>query len=177
MAMIECPECKTPISSEAQACPKCGYAVLAKRKERQEGCVQLLSLAVVIGVVAFFYFTCHSSPPTADKKRQEVSDSTAPESSQSERFGWIHGGTLHNATVAEWKSATYANKLATAGDWLAGTKWKGHLNTYEDFDKQKAKAEMLVEAVDGVVTLEGIDSMSVTEIAAGIVTQSNDLGP
>ncbi len=90
---------------------------------------------------------------------------------------WFQGGNLHNATISEWKSATYQNKLATAADWLATTKWKGHLNSPSDFDKMKVKAQMLVKAVDEVVTMKQIDSMKVTEISAAIVTMSNDLVP
>ena len=90
---------------------------------------------------------------------------------------WLQGGNLHNATISEWKSATYQNKLATAADWLATTKWKGHLNSPNDFDKIKVKAQMLVKAVDEVVTGKQIDFMKVTEISAAIVTMSNDLGP
>lgn len=32
---------------------------------------------------------------------------------------WYEGGTLHDATAADWKKATAANKLATCGDFLA----------------------------------------------------------
>jgi len=30
---------------------------------------------------------------------------------------WYEGGTLHDATLAEWSNATDANRLATAADW------------------------------------------------------------
>ena len=35
---------------------------------------------------------------------------------------WFQGGNLHKATVAEWKNASYQNKLATSADWLSATK-------------------------------------------------------
>jgi len=90
---------------------------------------------------------------------------------------WFQGGKLHKATVAQWKGATYQNKLATAADWLATTKWKGYLKSPDDFVKLKVKAHMLVKAVDGAVTEKITDSLIVTEIAAAIITMSNDLGP
>lgn len=34
---------------------------------------------------------------------------------------WYEGGTLHQASALDWQQATYANKLATAGDLVAGT--------------------------------------------------------
>ncbi len=98
-------------------------------------------------------------------------------SNDSAKDQWFQGGSLHSATVGEWKRATYQNKLATASDWLAATKWKGHLNSPQDFDKIKVKAQMLVSAVDEVVTVKDTDSLQVNEIAAAIVTMSNDLGP
>lgn len=33
---------------------------------------------------------------------------------------WYEGGTLHDSSFLEWKKATYENKLATCGDWVAG---------------------------------------------------------
>ncbi len=32
MALIDCPECRKPVSSEARACPACGYPVAEKLK-------------------------------------------------------------------------------------------------------------------------------------------------
>ena len=90
---------------------------------------------------------------------------------------WFKGGTLHKATVSEWRQASTENKLATVSDWLAATLWKGHLTTPQAFKKLKKKSEMLVNAVDNVAESEGIGSMKVIEIAASIVTISNDLGP
>ena len=90
---------------------------------------------------------------------------------------WFQGGNLHKATVAQWKGATYKNKLATAADWLAANQWKGHLKTTNDFEKIKVKAQMLVNAVDEVVTVKQTDFLQAAEIAAAIMTMSNDLGP
>ena len=35
MALISCPECTRPVSSEAAACPGCGYPVVRKRMEER----------------------------------------------------------------------------------------------------------------------------------------------
>jgi hypothetical protein len=103
------------------------------------------------------------------------SDSNTTNNSPSQKQ-WFQGGTLHNATFAEWKKATYQNRLATAADFLASTTWKGHLNSKADFDKIKVKAAMLVKGINGSVP-EGSEFMKVNEIAAALVTMSNDLGP
>ena len=70
--------------------------------------------------------------------------------------------------------------MATAGDWLAATKWKGHLNSPGDFNRLKIKADMLVNAVDGSINVDNIDeigTMNITEIATIIISASNDLEP
>jgi len=90
---------------------------------------------------------------------------------------WFSGGTLHSATLEQWRLATSANRLATAADWLAATTWKGHLNTPSDFDRAKVKAQMLVRAVNEVASDRDLGFVSAAETAAAIILMSNDLGP
>lgn len=89
---------------------------------------------------------------------------------------WYEGATLHKATFKEWKSATDQNRLATAADFLAATTWKDALKKPSDFDKLKIKAAVLVKGINESVP-EGSEFMKVHEIAAALVTLSNDLGP
>jgi hypothetical protein len=37
MSLIDCPECKKPVSSEAHACPFCGYPIAERLKAKSEG--------------------------------------------------------------------------------------------------------------------------------------------
>lgn len=90
---------------------------------------------------------------------------------------WFEGGNLHKATIAQWKTATYRNKLATASDWLGASKWKGHLKSPRDFDRLKAKAEKLVVEVDaGVAEFDSMKAsdLSLTNLVAMILTLSDD---
>ena len=123
-------------------------------------------------IVAVLWGACLAGCATPQERS---SGSSAPSAPSVE--SWFTGGTLHRATVGEWKSATHQNKLATAADWLVATRWKGHMNSLADADRIKPKAEALVNAVDGAVNAEGIDTMKVNEVAAAIITLSNDLGP
>ncbi len=100
---------------------------------------------------------------------------TGPHGSSSTQ--WFKSGNLHSATVAQWKNASYQNKLATAADWLVATKWKGHLTSPDDFDRLKLKAQMLVNAVDEVIAGQQVDYLHVAEIAAALVNMSNDFSP
>ena len=98
-------------------------------------------------------------------------------SKRSSATQWFQGGDLHRATIAEWRKASYQNKLATASDWLAGTIWKGHLKTPEDFVRLKLKSQMLVNAVDRTIAGLEIDYMKVAEIATSLIALSNDFSP
>jgi len=98
-----------------------------------------------------------------------------PRSSSSSQ--WFQGGNLHSATVGQWKNASYQNKLATAADWLAATKWKGHLTKPDDFDRLKLRAQMLVNAVDETVAGQKADYLKVAEIAAALINMSSDFNP
>lgn len=166
MALITCPECKKKISENAESCPKCGYRLspseitgIKKKDKRLQkggtiGCLSVLAVFVILYFIGSF------------------SSSDSPSSKQ-----WFQGGNLHTATITQWMNATYENKLATSADWLAETKWKGHLNSPEDFERIKIKAQMLVQAVDNVAAGVVKGSVKVNEIAVAILTMTNDFGP
>ena len=101
--------------------------------------------------------------------------STRPRGSSSTQ--WFQSGNLHSATVAQWKNASYQNKLATAADWLVATKWKGHLTSPDDFDRLKLKAQMLVNAVDEVIAGQEVDSLRIAEISAALINLSDGFSP
>lgn len=73
---------------------------------------------------------------------------------------WYEGGTLHDATVGEWNRATYENKLATCGDFVA-------VRTNEI---SRDKAEELVTCIDeSVKGLDQNSSVKVSEMAAACI--------
>jgi len=124
---------------------------------------------LVVGFGLFGVINCNSS------NTYDTNEYTQPATPKTE---WFRGGTLHNASVSEWKGGTYANKLATAGDWLSATSWKGHLTRLEDFDNLKIIAAKLVNGLDKVVAAtKDADPIKMNELAAFFITQSNDLGP
>lgn len=99
---------------------------------------------LLLSLVLIFYI--YRSGGCTQSTKSRVSNSTQ----------WFQGGTLHDASIRQWENASYRNKLATAGDWLAATKWKGHLNSPDDFDRVKLKSQMLVEGIDIAITeMEG----------------------
>ena len=149
--------CNKKINSKIKKCPNVGAPI---KKPISTGSKYLIAtlLTLLIGGI----FSSFDTPSSTSSRK------------------WFQGGNLHNATLAQWKSATYQNRLATAADWLAVTRWKGHLNSPSDFDKLKTKAQILVRAVGRVVAGREMDQlgfMRITEIAAALITMSNDLGP
>ena len=96
---------------------------------------------------------------------------------QEESEYWYQGGTLHKATTAQWREATRANKMATASDWLAATKWEGKLNSPRDFRRLKAKSAILVAALDNASIGDKDGKMQIASLAAMIILIANDLGP
>lgn len=66
---------------------------------------------------------------------------------------WYEGGTLHNANGLDWQQATYANKLATAGDLVAASFKSGKLvpalsNKIKGVDDIKPMAAAIVTELD-----------------------------
>lgn len=104
-------------------------------------------------------------------------ESGSGQSTSSARSEWHSGGSLHTATVREWKNASDGNKLATCADWLAATQWKNNLNSASDFDRLKPKARRLVREVDTAVSDELTNDLKVTEIAAAIIVLDDSFGP
>ncbi len=141
-------------------------------------------LWLAIGVVALCAGCAVQTQPQGKPSAEQPTSSEAVPTKQvaaearAPKEQWFRGGTLHNSTIGQWRRATYENKVATASDWLAATKWDGHLNSPSDFDRLKVKSQRLANGVDeSILGLEGSDSLQINEIAASLITLSNDLGP
>jgi hypothetical protein len=137
------------------------------------GIVVLLLLAGAFFGWLFFLAPIEYPEPLTQPAKIEtsISDSTATQTK------WYHGGTLHRATIAQWRVATNANRLATASDWLVASLWKGSVNSTSDFNRLRIKAQILVNAVNEAVRDTDQGSTKAAEIAAMILVISNDLGP
>ena len=82
---------------------------------------------------------------------------------------WYQNGTLHRGSVAEWRRATHANKLATASDWVVNgsPKIKALVMRSGTVDTGKPFAEALVNCVNEAAAGQGYGNMGVAELAAG----------
>lgn len=79
---------------------------------------------------------------------------------------WYEGGTLHEANGLEWQQATYANKLATAGDLVAASFKAGKLvpelaNSITGVDDIKLMAAAIVTELDIVFAPDDDPEMNI----------------
>ncbi|MNR86721.1 hypothetical protein D3C72_175760 [compost metagenome] len=84
---------------------------------------------------------------------------------------WYEGGTLSRSTMAEWKRASYRNRLATASDFLAALWIEGELNAeIGSMDDLKPLAVELEKQLSSVSSGGNqADSQSVSTMAAGCI--------
>jgi len=155
MALINCPECNKQISTKAVSCPHCGYFLSTKKKKNTWSIFWFILIFGGIIIVTYELKTLkdiNSSDTNRKKNNTEVIDE------------WYKGGTLHQATVKEWKNAPESNKLATCADFMA------EIDNTVSMKELKDRATILMtcinKAVDDVNT---IDDMEVATIAASCV--------
>lgn len=85
-----------------------------------QGVGVLALLALVVVVVAVATAPGDGAPATVTPTATSAPLPTVtPGPTPTATIAWYAGGTLHNATVGEWRAADERNKLATAADWAA----------------------------------------------------------
>lgn len=98
-----------------------------------------------------------------DTSRSRSSSSSG--SSASSRNEWYVGGTLHKATMAEWNRASYDNRLATCGDFMATMMKKGG-REISSTDQVRPKAAAPERCITEAGRGGHADTQSVATIAA-----------
>lgn len=84
---------------------------------------------------------------------------------------WYEGGTLHKATVKQFRASEYENARATAADWLAASisdKEIGKLNELNWKHASENLVMCIIKATDGV---EAVQNNSVTDVAVMCMAQ------
>lgn len=87
---------------------------------------------------------------------------TQPSSLSGDKTSWFKGGTLHKSKAWQWRQATYANRLATAADFIAATQDVD----YSNLDKFKEMATDLEKCMSIGVSGEGSDDIDTTFMAS-----------
>lgn len=89
----------------------------------------------------------------------------APSAAKQATQAWYEGGTLHDATIREWKRATYRDRLATCADLVAAiAKHEGRRP--KDMDEFREWAAALEICISEASRDEWSDHLKVTEVSA-----------
>lgn len=82
---------------------------------------------------------------------------------------WYQGGTLHDATVGQWKVGSSRDRLATASDWTTGVIGQTEFERI-GIDGVKALSEDLVACInESVEGLPQTNAMKAAEIGAACI--------
>jgi predicted Zn finger-like uncharacterized protein len=130
-----------------------------------------VALVVAITLGLSLWYAESNNIPAVHERSETVRSKQASSyrnSTAMSRSKWYEGGTLHRATVSQWKRSAYSNKLATAADWAANLpRIKAEVTRSGNIETLRPFASNLVVCVDEAAAGEGYGSMSVAELAAG----------
>ena len=105
----------------------------------------MVSTGIFVGLVA-----CGGST-------NEVTTNSTPTATSK----WYEGGTLHGATIADWKSATARNRLATSADFVMVS------GQYQSLPPDlRDRAVQFEECISTATGVAAVDTSLVSEIAA-----------
>ena len=101
---------------------------MQKSNKKSNGFLQGMLMTV------FFIFIFVVSASTYKNREKVIQyspryvENTTKENQPLQQKKWYQGGTLHKATIMEWKKATESNKLATCADWILAIRDKLKMN-------------------------------------------------
>lgn len=107
-----------------------------------------------IMMLVFVYCLVACGSSSGSPTRRPVAVPTSPPTR-----AWYDGGTLHDATAAQWNAANNANRLATASDWVTV------ITGWDTLEEAREKAEDLKTCVNESA-LVSPPEMKAPEIAA-----------
>lgn len=171
-APVYCRECLGSISVHAVTCPHCGVShpmaepaspartVPIARAKSSKGRIGV-GLLVVGGAACLLLFAgiSRKQRPNAAHVRDSATTAARPVG-KPDSTAWYVGGSLHRATITQWRAAAYRNQLATAADFVASGRGVRASETLP-------QAIELVTCIDRTVLYgKDVDAKPVAEIAA-----------
>lgn len=159
MANILCSKCNKTISDGISNCPYCGNKI--KHPQEKYGNMVAKGLGVVLIIFGVVIFTQNKS----ETNSKSINKSGNPTNHQDKvEKKWYEGGTLHKATMSEWRDASDENKIATCGDFVA----KIRLDSGVAYNESEILTESyaLKRCIDATQNEKNMSSWKVFEVAA-----------
>ena len=165
---IEIPPAVRVVNTPRKALP-------VRRRKDPSALVGFMVLAALIGVCVILTATRQKeATPRVSKRNAERADTQRK---------WYEGGSLHRATIAEWRDASPENRIATCAEFLAALWSKGRLREeiaakIKTPDDLLAPVTSLVACIDKATEPEAdpnrdqqmYANQNVSEMAAACVT-------
>jgi len=163
-----CTNCGSEITDSALFCSHCSFKIEEKsfpptvRKDNKNSRWPLYILLASILIILYFLI-----PNKKDSSAKRTNKPVQSVSSTDKK--WYEGGTLHRATIAQWRVATDDNKLATCSDFVA----KIRLDKGIAFNETEILAESyaLKKCIDAAQKDVDITSWKVVDIASACLVE------
>lgn len=78
---------------------------------------------------------------------------------------WYNGGTLHNATGAQWLAGDFSDQLATSADFVA------KMDAASDMSELRVRANSLSSCITEAVSDPSLEQSSVKDVAVLCIVQ------
>jgi len=137
MSLVKCPECKKEMSSNAGACPSCGFA---KPKRKSFGCGALIVVLIIGGYMMTMFDTANKKPSstTANSKNSAPAKTLTPEEVLSANLAKVESAeAAYNETQSSLKQY-YASRADVAKNTESTAFAKQMIETYKADQSQTA---------------------------------------
>lgn len=129
-------------------------------KKKNGGCLSVIVLFFTLLMIVNCTQTSSKANSTTTITPTRTSTPVTPVRSEVKK-AWYIGGTLHKATIKDWKQATEANQLATCADFVA------KVNKPANMEILKLQAiELKICITTATADLDETNTMGVSEIAS-----------
>ena len=171
---VSCPCCKASYTAIADTTG----ALTEEEKKRQKRSILIKRLLLIIGVsvllIGGFRYKMNQAEDRRIAKERQIRtrysldrDTTSYRSSTSSRARseWYSGGTLHGATMRQWRNASDSDRLATSADFAAAM-LQDNGRKLRSMDDLKPIASALKRAISEAGRGGTSDSQQVSSVAA-----------